>query len=189
LSQQIGPASIDHEGVIPIIRPRTHTVAKFMLELHDFDPAAMEPIGDRYIVETIPVEDTVKFGSFLIMAQGAQIDPKNPMATPGVERRGVLPAVIIALGNGHLLGLPDPRLVKRDGAGMDTIVREAADVPMFLKPGDMVLLDMNSKGRALQIVDREIRVVNQIDCLVKLPLRLTWTDEGWVREEAETTPE
>lgn len=172
---QQGPA-------IPILRPRTHTIKQFMLHLHDFDPAAMEPIGDRYVVETIPVEDTVSFGSFLVMAQGAELNPKDPMANPAVERRGVLPAVIIAKGNGHLLGLPDPRLVVTMPAGNHMVERHNADVPMFLEVGDVVLLDMNSKGRALKIVDREIRIVNQIDCLLKLPVRLTWTDEGWVEE-------
>lgn len=179
-------------NAIPILRPRTQTVKQFMLHLHDFNPAAMVPIGDRYVVETIPVEDTVSFGSFLVMAQGVEIDPKNPMANPAVERRGVLPAVIIAVGNGHLLGLPDHRIAVKMPAGHDEVQRHPADVPMFMRVGDVVLLDMNSKGRALKIVDREIRVVNQIDCLLKLPIRLTWTDEGWVREddtiEAEALP-
>lgn len=173
-------------NLIPILRPMTGPVKKFMLELHEFNPASMEPIGDRYIVETIPVEETVKFGSFLIMAggNGAQIDPRDPAANPAVERRGVLPAVVIAVGNGHLLGLPDTRIAVRTMSGKDEVERHPADVPIFMQVGDVVLLDMNSKGRSLQIVDREIRVVNQIDCLVKLPVRLTWTDDGWVREDA-----
>jgi co-chaperonin GroES (HSP10) len=164
-----------------------------MLELHEFEPAAMEPIGDRYVVETLFVEETVQFGSLLVYMPQEDIDPKNPGANPKMEKRGVLPAVIIAIGNGHLLGLPDPRLIKRDGAGMDTVVRETADVPMFLKVGDVVLVDINYKGKALKIADREIRVLNQMDCLVKLPVRLVWTDEGWKREdkmlEAENTSE
>jgi hypothetical protein len=174
-------------GAIPIIRPRTGTVKKFMLQLHEFDPAQMEPIGDRYIVETIPVEETVKFGSFIVMAQvGADTNPRDPSGNPTVERRGVLPAVIIAVGNGHLLGLPDPRLVLQysdDLAPLNSEVeRHSADVPMFFRPGDVALLDMNAKGRSLKIVDREIRVVNQLDLLVKLPVRLEWTEEGWKHE-------
>jgi hypothetical protein len=176
---QQGPA-------IPILRPRAHTVKQFKLHLHDFDPAAMVPIGDRYVVETIPVEDTVSFGSFLVMAgSGAEINPRDPSANPAVERRGVLPAVILAVGNGHLLGLPDPRIAVRTVSGRDEVERHAADVPMFCAVGDVVLLDVNSKGRALKIVDREVRICNAIDVLLKLPVRLRWTDEGWVEEEKE----
>ena len=185
---QIGPASVDHEGGIPIIRPKIHSVKKkFMLELHEFDPAEMEPIGDRYIVETIPVEETVSFFSFIVVAGGTDpstIDPRNPLANPNVERRGVVPAVVIANGNGHLLGLPDPRIALHMASGIEYVERHAADVPMFLSPGDVCLIDFTSKGRALKIIDRDIRVINQIDCLVKLKVRLKWTDTGWEREDA-----
>jgi hypothetical protein len=81
------------------------------------------------------------------------------------------------------LGLPDPRLAVRSLSGRDEVERHPADVPMKYRPGDVVLVDMNQKGRALKLVDREIRVVGQIDVLVKLPVRLTWTDTGWVRED------
>ena len=194
MSQQIGPAELHHG--IPIIRPRVHAVVKkFMLELHEFDPAEMEPIGDRYIVETIPVEETVSFFSFIVVAGGTDpstIDPRNPLSNPNVERRGVVPAVVVATGNGHLLGLPDPRLVVPFANTMREPVqitrydveRHAADVPMFLAPGDVCLIDFTSKGRALKIIDRDIRVINQIDCLVKLKVRLKWTPEGWEREDA-----
>lgn len=172
---QQGPA-------IPILRPRAHTVKQYELKLHDFNPFAMDPLGDRYIVEGLAVEETVMFGSFLVVSKDAQINPKDPSADPTVERRGALPAVIIAVGNGHLLGLPDPRIVVRNIAGQDEVERHAADVPLFCRPGDVVLIDMNNRGRNLKIVNREIRVINQIDVLVKLPKRLTWTDEGWVEE-------
>jgi hypothetical protein len=179
MSQQIGPPEFLKDNTIPLVRPRV--LEKFHLLLHDFDPTEMLPIGDRYIVETIPVEETVKFGSFVVVANvGGDTNPRDPSGNPAVERRGVLPAVIIAAGNGHLLGLPDHKIVV-DGK----IVREPADVPIFFTPGDVVLLDMNAKGRSLMIVDREIRVVNQMDCLVKLPLRLEWTEQGWKREGVE----
>jgi len=168
---------------IPILRKHTKTIKQFMLELHEFEPAAMEPIGDRYVVETLFVEETVKFGSLLVYTPQADIDPRDPAANPKAEKRGVLPAVIITAGNGHLLGLADPRLVVGSPSGLTHVERHPADVPMFLKPGDVVLIDMNYKGKALKIADREIRVINQMDCLVKLPVRLLWSDEGWVRED------
>jgi hypothetical protein len=175
---------------VPILRPKIHSVKKkFMLELHEFDPAEMEPIGDRYIVETIPVEETVSFFSFIVVAGGTDpstIDPRNPLANPNVERRGVVPAVIIANGNGHLLGLPDPRIALKMSGGQDVVERHPADVPMFLTPGDVCLIDFTSKGRALKIIDRDIRVINQIDVLVKLKVRVKWTEEGWAREDEET---
>ena len=174
---------------VPIIRALGKTTKKFALHLHEFEPAAMEPLGDRYIIETLPVEETVKFGAVLVMAQtgthGPDNDPRNPAASHAVEKRGVLPAVIIAVGNGHLLGLPDHAIPVRQMAGNDVVERYPADVPLFCEPGDVVLVDMNARGRALMIVDREIRVINQIDVLVRLPVRLQWTDEGWVRDEEE----
>lgn len=168
---------------IPILRKHSKTIKQFMLELHEFEPAAMEPIGDRYVVETLFVEETVQFGSLLVYTPQADIDPRDPAANPKAEKRGVLPAVIIRGGNGHLLGLADPRIAVRSVNGRDEVERHPADVPMFLKPGDVVLIDMNYKGKALKIADREIRVINQMDCLVKLPVTLTWTDEGWVRDD------
>jgi co-chaperonin GroES (HSP10) len=169
---------------IPILRKHSKTIKQFMLELHEFEPAAMEPIGDRYVVETLFVEETVQFGSLLVYTPQADIDPRDPAANPKAEKRGVLPAVIIAVGNGHLLGLPDPRIAVRNVSGRDEVERHPADVPMFCKAGDVVLVDMNYKGKALKIADREVRVVNAIDILIKLPVRLIWTDEGWVREDA-----
>ena len=168
---------------IPILRKHGKTIKPFMLELHEFEPAAMEPIGDRYIVETLFVEETVQFGSLLVYTPQAEADPMNPMNNPKAEKRGVLPAVIIACGNGNLLGLPDTYTTVRQAAGHDEVERHAAEVPVEVRIGDVVLIDMNYKGKALKIADREIRVINQVDALVRLPVRLIWTDEGWVRED------
>jgi hypothetical protein len=179
---QIGPGGIINRP-IPILRDHSKTIVPFMLQLHEFEPAAMEPIGDRYVVETLFVDEMVQFGSLLVHAVQPNIDPRNPAADPTVEKRGVLPAVILACGNGHLLGLPDTRVAVRTISGKDEVERHPADVPVFMRPGDVVLVDMNSKGRALKLADREIRVINQIDCLVRLPVRLVWTDTGWVRED------
>ena len=165
---QIGPGGIIHGPAIPILRDHSKTIAPFMLELHEFEPAAMEPNGDRYVVETLFVDELVKFGSLLVHAVQPEIDPRDPKADPTVEKRGVLPAVILAVGNGHLLGLPDPRVVVRNISGNEEVERHPADVPMWYKPGDVVLVDMNSKGRALKLANREIRVIGQIDCLVKI---------------------
>lgn len=161
-------------------------VEKFTLKIHELDPREMEPIGDRYIVETLEVDEDILFGSILVKTQGTangpDDDPRNPAAKHETEKRGVLPAVVCAIGDGHLLGIPDARLAVRNQHGYDEVVRIPSDVPSFLKVGDVCLVDINARGRALRLAGREIRVVNQIDCLVRLKVRLDWTDTGWQRE-------
>lgn len=158
----------------------------FELDLHEFEPEDMEPIGDRYIVEELGVNEQVEFGSLTLLVQGEpgpNDDPRNPMSNPNVEKRGVMPAVVISKGNGHLLGFPDPRFVVKR-AGGEYITRESADVPMWLERGDVVLIDINMKGRALRIAGRTLRTVNQMDVLVKLTkVRLVRKDGKWEREE------
>lgn len=156
----------------------------FELDIHELDPKEMEPIGDRYIVEELAVNEKVLFGSLLVVTNAPPSpddDPRNPQANPNVERRGVMAAVVISKGNGHLLGLPDPRIAVSAASGASKIERTSADVPMFLEHGDVVLVDKNMKGRALQIAGRLLRVVSQIDCLVKLKVRLKFKDGKWER--------
>lgn len=173
-----------------IVDPRTHKMiadtalsGRYELRIHDIAPEDIVPNGDRYVVEVIDIDEKVLLGQLLIVTQAeAPKDPNNPMADPQVERRGVLAAVIVSVGNGHLLGLPDPKLVV-GGEQNSWVQRESADVPMFFSPGDVVFVDHNAKGRALQILKRECRIVNQIDILGSVPkLRLKHTDDGWQPE-------
>ena len=43
---------------------------------------------------------------------------------------------------------------------------------MFFHPEQVVFVDKNMRGRALRMVGREIRIINQIDVLASLPLSL-----------------
>lgn len=137
---------------------------RFELKIHEVSPEDIEPNGDRYVVEVINLDEKIELGQLLVVTQDPNADPKDPMANPLLEKRGVLAAVIITKGNGHLLGLE-------------------ASVPMFYEPGDVVLVDANMKGRAIRILGREARIVNQIDILARLSgIRLQRVDDTW--EEA-----
>lgn len=155
--------------------------SRFKLKIHDIAPEAIEPNGDRYVVEVIDLDETIQLGQMLVVTQDPTINEKDPMADPKVEKRGVLAAVIVDRGNGHLLGLPDPVIV--DGKG--DLQRPAANVPMFYQPGDVVFVDHNAKGRNVKIVGRECRIVGQIDILARVRgVRLRRGEDGdWEREE------
>lgn len=158
---------------------RIATAPRFELQIHEIAPEDVVPLGDRYVIEVITFDEKVELGSMLVVTQETTTHPSDPKADPTIERRGVIAGVIVRAGNGHLLGLPDPALVKGD-----RVVRESADVPMFCEPGDVVLVDHSAKGRALKIVGREVRIVGQLDVLARLEgyrLRRT-SDGGWERE-------
>lgn len=159
---------------------------RFQLKIHNVAPESIIPNGDRYVVEVIDLDETIELGQMLIVTQDPTLDPKDPRNNPQIEQRGVLTAVIVTRGNGHLLGLPDPRLITKNPAGTDTITREKADVPMFYEPGDVVFVDHNAKGRNVKIVGRECRIVNQIDCLAKIEgIKLERTEDGdWKQVDA-----
>lgn len=191
--------------VDPAARMRLISGKKFELKINELEADALEPIGDRYLVEELPVHEEVLFGSLLVLTKAEpspENDPRNPNRDPQVERRGVMPAVVVDVGNGHLLGIPDPAFLDTskakgeggevfdDAADLETLAnasrikRAPADVPMFCKPGDVVLVDMNNRGRALKIAGRNLRVVNQMDVLVRSKrVRLKWNGDGWEREE------
>lgn len=164
---------------------------RFQLKLHNIAPEHFIPNGDRYIVEVIDFDDVVELGQMLVAVQDPQINPTDPKADPSVEVRGVLGGVIVRGGNGHLLGLPDPRLVTWLNPMTDqpTIVREPADVPMFYQAGDVVFVDRNAKGRNLRVVGREVRIVNQIDILAKIDgIRLVRDEDGNWTDAPRDTP-
>lgn len=160
---------------LPLIQPKSDE--RFELKIHDVPPEKIIPNGDRYCVEVIDIDETILLNQFLITSQDAPIDPKDPRANPQVEQRGVLPAVVITAGNGHLLGLPD---LEPNEKGE----RPTASVPMFYKEGDVVFIDRSAKGRAIKIVMREVRLINQIDVLAKVDgIRLVRKDGKWEREQ------
>ena len=169
---------------------RPATPERYTLRIHDIDPTDIEPNGDRYVVEVIDIDETaLAFGRLLVMTQ--QVNQQGPQADPTIENRGVLAAVIVTAGNGHLLGLPDAAVALSPGTSAsgrqheDSIGRAPADVPMFYAPGDVVMVDHNAKGRALKILGREARIVGQIDILARIKgLRLRRSEDGsWEREE------
>ena len=157
----------------------------FKLKIHDLKPEDLTPNGDRYVVEEIDVDEQIERGQLLVITQNAPRHPGDPNADPTIENRGVIVAVVIRAGNGHLLGLPDPRIAVKDAIGNgERVARQPADVPMFFEEGDVVFVDHNAKGRALRILGREIRVINQIDCLAKLEgVKLKRTENGWEQVE------
>lgn len=171
---------------------------RFQLALHKLDPEQIIPNGDRYVVEVIDIDEIVELGQLVAAYVDPNFDPKDPKAPVNVEKRGVLTAVVVSRGNGHLLGLPDPRVpVKAKVEGVeergqpvfeDRIERHAADVPMFFDKGDVVFVDHNARGRALRIVKDskapEYRIVNQIDILAHVKgVRLKRTEDGsWEQE-------
>lgn len=153
---------------------------RFELKIHEIAPEDIIPNGDRYVVEVIDLDETVQLGQLLVVTQPSRQNPNDPLVDPTVENRGVLAAVVVSVGNGHLLGLPDPALAVLNRNGCESVERSKADVPMFYEPGDVVLVDHNAKGRALKIVGRECRIVNQIDVLAALPkVKLLRTERGW----------
>lgn len=162
---------------------------RFQLKIHHVAPESIVPNGDRYVVEVIDLDETVELGQMLVVTQDPTLDPKDPRSDPKIEQRGVMAAVIVTRGNGHLLGLPDPRFVMHQNPmnDMESIVREKADVPMFYQPGDVVFVDHNAKGRNVKIVGRECRIVNQIDVLAKIEgIKLERTEDGdWKQVDAE----
>lgn len=160
--------------VDPRIIGASPSVPRFELKIHDIAPEDIIPNGDRYVVEVLDVDETkLAFANLLVVTQ-AKVKPGDPQADPNIEPRGVIPAVVVTKGNGHLLGLSDhPR------NGNHQHEREWASVPMFYDIGDIVLIDHNGRGRALKIHGRESRIVNQIDVLGHIPkLKLTRTEDG-----------
>lgn len=164
------------EPVVPIVRLAPST--RYELRIHEVAPEDIEPNGDRYIIEQVNIGETVEFGQLLVVTQQMNVKPGDPMADPTIENRGVIAGVVIRAGNGHLLGLSDYPLETDESAP-----RQWACVPMFYAPGDLVLIDHNAKGRALKIVGRECRIVNQIDCLARVNgVKLIRKDGQWVTE-------
>lgn len=184
---QIGPGGMVTRGALlrPLESAPVRKSERFELKINEVDLEDIKPNGDRYVVEVIDLDEKIELGQILVVTQDPSINPRDPSANPNVEQRGVLTAVVVRAGNGHLLGLPDPRLAVRNISGNEEVERHPADVPMFFERGDVVFVDRNAKGRALRILGREGRIVNQIDVLARLelggkPVRLVREDGIWM---------
>ena len=96
-------------GPIPLLTPKA-LPKPFRLRIHDLLPSDIVPNGDRYIVETLDVdEDVLTCNGLLVPVQA--VDPRNGQPSMITEYRGVAPAVVVMRGNGHLLGLSDHAVV------------------------------------------------------------------------------
>lgn len=186
---QIGPGGIIRVGdPRQAVAPSPVKHDRFVLKINEVQLEDIRPNGDRYTVEVIDLDEKIELGQILVVTQDPSVNPRDPAGNPQVEQRGVLTAVVVRAGNGHLLGLPDQRIAVKNLAGVVEVERHPADVPCFYAPGDVVFVDRNAKGRALRILGREGRIVNQIDILAGLEekgkqLRLARVDGTWVREE------
>lgn len=158
---------------------------RFVLKIHDISPERVAPNGDRYTVEVIDFDESILLGQLLVVTQNSKDPRGDPQADPTVERRGVLAAVIVRAGNGHLLGLPDLAPVMEKVGEYEPGERPWPSVEMLYSPGDVVLVDFNARGRDLKILAKEVRIINQIDVLAGIDgMRLKRTDDGgWEREE------
>lgn len=171
---------------------------RFKLKMHDVAPELLIPNGDRYICEEIEMDDNFVMGQILVVTNtGQNAKPGDPMADPAIEKRGVIAAVVVNAGNGHLLGLPDLAPIEQsvgiaydkdgeeEGAMWQPGDRPWPSVAMFYEPGDIVFIDHNARGRAFKLPGRAIiRVCNQIDILAHLDgVKLERKDDTWVEVE------
>jgi co-chaperonin GroES (HSP10) len=106
------------------------------ISYRDQDPRDLAPNGDRYIVELLDIDDSVFIG-------------ESRLFTPGLSEteRGWKAARVIAVGNGHRL-------------------ESDATVPMFYKPGDVLLIERLT-GRELTLRGKKYLILNQVDVLAR----------------------
>ncbi len=168
---------------------------KFKLTQDHVKPELLEPLGDRYLVQIIEVDDTLTLSGGGILYR----------PTDSEKDRGWKAGVICSGGNGHLLGVPDlaavlpntlPEGITLDKARLTAmaqgavamteeaiLLRPGAAVPMFYAPGDVVIMERFA-GRDLKLgpTSDEYCMVAQEHCLAKVKgLSLTRDPNGnWV---------
>jgi co-chaperonin GroES (HSP10) len=163
----------------------------YVFRYRDLDPAKMKPLGDRYLVEVLEVEEEqTPTGLFL---------PSDRM-DHGTWAIGV----VCAVGNGHRLEVSDHVAVIPEGyqavegltqeeqmarranalsymtpamGDHSTVMRPLATVPMFHYVGDVLFLERYS-GRQFTVGGRLYRFVSQVDVLGFTGLHLCWSDAG-----------
>lgn len=126
--------------------------------LDALDPYKEEPHGDRYIVEEAEVGDekTLECGKVFVVAESVGHSERGPNglekwveAKSFEEIHGYFLGKVIAKGNGHRL--------ERDEY-----------VPMPFEVGDVLRIERFT-GRRYKMQGRWFRLVNQVDCLSRVP--------------------
>lgn len=142
--------------------------ARPKIAINELDAEDLEPTGDRYTVEVAEFDEQVVLGKIFISPKQPSIDPRDPLADPKAELRGVFGAIICGVGSGHLLGIPDILVVKNPQAASPEVTREWASVDMFHAVGDVVFVHATQRGAALHIIGRDLRIINQMDILANI---------------------
>lgn len=168
---------------------------KFVLKQQHLDPTAWTPVGDRYTIEEIEVDNSVELNGTRFLLPGQSEKDKGWKA-----------GVIVRVGNGHLLGVPDlavsmthkpqgqpddnPSVEKARALGAQfmtedaIVVRPPAAVPMFFNVGDVVLVERWA-GREITLGTKKYWVVAQEHCLLSLDTpRLVRGENGEWSESA-----
>ena len=103
----------------PGIVPMDATAPRLQIKLHELAAESIVPCGDRYLIEVVDFDEAFQLGQLLVLTKDTQINLKDPKADPMVEPRGVIGGVVLAVGNGHLLGIPDHAIVEYHQLGDD----------------------------------------------------------------------
>lgn len=170
---------------------------RYVFRYRNADPRLLRPIGDRYLIEVLEVDEE-KMPSGLYLPEQTE------------EQKGWAVGVVFSIGNGHRLEVHDPALVLPEGyvkdeklseqennmrhaAGLgyntpcigdhSSVMRIPALVPMFFVPGEVIFVERYS-GRQFTILGRVFRFVSQVDCLGTSGVYLKLTEEGgWVERD------
>ena len=164
---------------------------QYVFKYHTANPAHLRPIGDRYLVEIVPVDEE-------LTPSGIYLPEKLE------EQRGWAVGIVFSVGNGHRLEVPDVVSVIPEGYVPDPNLSESAQsnrrqsalgyrmpalgdkssvmrfesaVPMFFIPGEVIFIERYS-GRQFTIQGRTFRFVNQVDCLGTTGVYLKLAEDG-----------
>lgn len=170
---------------------------QYVFQYRNMDPKRLRPIGDRYLIEVLDVDEEKVNGIYL------------PEQTE--EQKGWAVGVVFSIGNGHRLDVHDPIVVVPEGYVPDpalneqeqmrrriaalsyncpsmgdhsTVMRYPALVPMMFQPGEVIFVERYS-GRQFTIRGRTFRFVSQVDCLGTSGVYLKLTDDGWEERDLE----
>jgi co-chaperonin GroES (HSP10) len=183
---------------------------QYIFRYKNADPAKLRPVGDRYVIEVLNVDEEV-LPSGLILPDRTE------------EQAGWAVGVVFSVGNGHRLETPDipitldadvvedvdtaKQFIERSKSEKREIVQQLigqsinfmqpaantkqsvlrwlSTVPMFFVHGEVIAVERYS-GRQFTISNRAFRVVNQVDCLCSFGVYLKWDDTlGWVERDLE----
>jgi co-chaperonin GroES (HSP10) len=173
-------------------------VERFVFRYRNLDPRRLRPIGDRYLIEVLDVDEE-KVGGIYLPEQSE-------------EQKGWAVGVVFSIGNGHRLEEHDPIVVVPEGYKADpklteqeqmqrrmsalgyttpsmgdesTVMRYPALVPMFFQPGEVIFVERYS-GRQFTMSGRTMRFVSQVDCLGTSGMYLKMNEDGsWEERDLE----